>query len=85
MKTRNVYECDMCHKEFNEPSYNDGHMSVINFELIYNDGSIGNKSRTLGVNGNDIALCPKCTDKFLKMLKDFGFKYLNEGCSGCEI
>ena len=85
MKSRTVYECDMCHNEFNEPSYNDGHISTINFSLIYNDQSIGNRTRTLGVNGGDVVLCPKCTDKFLKSLKEFGFTYLNEGCSSCYI
>lgn len=85
MKTKTIYICDLCGKEFNDPQYNDPDMSLLKFEVIGAAYSTSNRHLTIGENGQDIALCGDCTNKVIKALKKLGIKNLYEGCSTVQI
>lgn len=85
MSKTNLYYCDCCNKEFKDPDYENPRMSIMNFKEIYNVPSMGNKSLTLGINGNDVFLCDECTSKVMSSLLEIGFQDLHDGCSKIMI
>ena len=80
MKSRKIYTCDCCGKEFKEPSYTDQEMSILNFTIIYD-----NDKRFLGMNGEVHALCANCTRKLKEALKSIGYKTMYDRFSSCDI
>jgi len=82
---RKVFKCNCCGSEFNEPSYNDPAMCFLEYKKVFNRESVGNGEVTLGVNGEEICMCNKCTKIFEEKLKEMGFEQLYEGCSSCRL
>lgn len=83
MKYRKLYTCDLCGKEFSEPWYSCEDMSTFNFKLFYSpDLHPGDshkvKKLSIGKNGEEICLCPACTNKMKKALKELGFTKMYE-------
>lgn len=69
MKIKKIYTCDCCGEEFKEPGYIEPEMSILNFSIIYDQDKF-----TIGKNGENHALCAKCTRKLKQALKDIGYK-----------
>lgn len=85
MKTEITYICDCCGNRFQEANCINGEMSILNFKVIYPGESTGNIEHTLGINGEDHALCKFCTKKLLVALKEIGYEEMYDGCSTCKI
>lgn len=82
MNYKKVYTCDCCHKEFEEPTYLGIQvMGILSYERI----TANERESTLGVNGEEICLCDKCTEELDKKLREMGFKDLYQGCSSCRL
>ena len=86
MKTRTIYRCDCCGKEFSEPDHHNPPMSILDFRMICGGESTHDNELTLGMNGDKIALCHDCTERLLKFLSsEMGFTELYDGTSALGI
>ena len=63
---RIIYECDSCHKEYQDADYNNRrNRALINFEVQYYNESLGQRTRF-----DTVRLCPDCWFKMNKFLKE---------------